>query len=140
MTGLGATGLDRLRHIGVVGAGQMGSGIAHVCALAGFAVTLTDIDAAALERAVAAIERNLARQVSRGKIREENKAAALAHIRTAPDYAGLAECDMVIEAATEKEEVKRAVFKKLTPVLKPEALIATNTATVMSMKSACNNG
>jgi 3-hydroxybutyryl-CoA dehydrogenase len=121
---------DRIRHIGVVGAGQMGSGIAHVCALAGFAVTLTDIDAAATQRAIAAIERNLARQVARGRIREEDKAAALARICAAADYAGLADCDMVIEAATEKEEVKRTVFKKLTPVLKPEALIATNTSSI----------
>jgi 3-hydroxybutyryl-CoA dehydrogenase len=124
------TGLGRIRHIGVVGAGQMGSGIAHVCALAGFTVTLTDIDAAALERARAGIERNLARQVARGRIREEDKEAALDRIHTTPDYAAFAACDMVIEAATEKEEVKRAVFKKLTPVLKPEALIATNTSSI----------
>jgi len=122
--------LDRIRRIGIIGAGQMGGGIAHVCALAGLEVVLTDIDAAALARAVATIERNLARQVARGTIREEDKRAALARIRTAPDYAAFAECDMVVEAATEKEEVKRAIFKELTPVLPPETLIATNTSSI----------
>jgi 3-hydroxybutyryl-CoA dehydrogenase len=128
------TGLGRIRRIGVVGAGQMGSGIAHVCALAGFDVVLADSDSAALDRARALIEHNLVRQVARGTIREEDKAAALARIRTVRDYAapaaGFAECDMVIEAATEKEEVKRAIFKELTPVLKPTALIATNTSSI----------
>jgi 3-hydroxybutyryl-CoA dehydrogenase len=122
--------LDRIRRIGIIGAGQMGGGIAHVCALAGFEVVLTDVDAAVLSRAVVTIERNLTRQVARGTIREEDKMAALAHIRTAPDYAAFAECDMVIEAATEKEEVKRAIFKELTPVLRPETLIATNTSSI----------
>jgi 3-hydroxybutyryl-CoA dehydrogenase len=124
------TGLERIRRIGVVGAGQMGSGIAHVCALAGFDVVLTDNDSAALANALATIERNLSRQVARGTIREEDKAAALARIRAAADYAAFADCDMVIEAATEKEEVKRAIFKQLTPLLKPEALIATNTSSI----------
>jgi 3-hydroxybutyryl-CoA dehydrogenase len=123
-------GLERIRRIGVIGAGQMGGGIAHVCALAGFEVVLTDIEAAALANAVATIERNLARQVARGRIGEEEKAAALARIHPAPDYAALADCDLIIEAATEKEEVKRAIFKKLVPILKPDALIATNTSSI----------
>ncbi|HJU16068.1 MAG TPA: 3-hydroxybutyryl-CoA dehydrogenase [Stellaceae bacterium] len=122
--------LDRIRRIGVIGAGQMGSGIAHVCALSGFAVVLTDIDAAVLAHAQETIEHNLARQVARGRIREEDKAAALARIAAVPDYSSLSTCDMVIEAATEKEEVKREIFKKLTPLLKPEALIATNTSSI----------
>jgi 3-hydroxybutyryl-CoA dehydrogenase len=123
-------GLERIRRIGVIGAGQMGGGIAHVCALAGFEVVLTDIEAAALANAVATIERNLARQVARGRIGEAEKAAALARIHPAPDYAALADCDLIIEAATEKEEVKRAIFKKLVPILKPDALIATNTSSI----------
>ena len=122
--------LDRLRRIGVIGAGQMGAGIAHVCALAGFEVTLTDVGEAALERGRETIDRNLSRQVARGKIREEDKAAALGRIRTGLDYALFGDCDMVIEAATEKEETKREIFKKLTPALKPEALIATNTSSI----------
>jgi len=123
-------GPGRLRRIGVIGAGQMGAGIAHVCALAGLEVVVSDIDAEALERGRQAIDRNLSRQVSRGKIREEEKDAALDRIQMGLDYAPFADCDMVIEAATEKEEVKREIFKKLTPALRPETLIATNTSSI----------
>jgi 3-hydroxybutyryl-CoA dehydrogenase len=83
-----------------------------------------------LQRGRQAIERNLRRQVARGTIREEDKAAALARIHMGLDYALFADCDMVIEAATEKEEIKREIFKKLTPHLKPDALIATNTSSI----------
>ncbi len=119
-----------LRRIGVVGAGQMGRGIAHVCALAGLDVVLTDVNADALSAARQTIEGNLSRQVARGRIREEDKAAALGHIRAAGDYAAFGDCDMVIEAATEKEEVKRAIFKEIVPLLKPDALIASNTSSI----------
>jgi 3-hydroxybutyryl-CoA dehydrogenase len=122
--------LERLRRIGIIGAGQMGGGIAHVCALAGIDVVVTDINEEALQRGRQAIERNLGRQVARGTIREEDKAAALARIHMGLDYALFADCDMVIEAATEKEEIKREIFKKLTPHLKPDALIATNTSSI----------
>jgi len=121
---------DRLRRIGVIGAGQMGGGIAHVCALAGLDVVVTDISEEALQRGRQAIEHNLSRQVARGTIREEDKNAALARIHAGLDYAAFGDCDMVIEAATEKEEVKREIFKKLTPALKPDALIATNTSSI----------
>ena len=126
----GSVSLDGLRRIGVIGAGQMGAGIAHVCALAGFEVALTDIGEEALQRGRETIGRNLSRQVSRGKIREEDKAAALQRVRTGLDYALFGDCDMVIEAATEREEIKREIFKKLIPTLKPEALIATNTSSI----------
>jgi len=119
-----------LSRIGVVGAGQMGRGIAHVCALAGLDVVLTDINPDILARGVETIDANLGRQVARGRIKEAEKAAAFARIRPAADYAGFADCDMVIEAATEKEEVKREVFRQLVPRLKPEALIATNTSSI----------
>ena len=122
--------LDRLRRIGVIGSGQMGGGIAHVCALAGYDVVVTDINDDALQRGREAIDRNLSRQVSRGKIREEEKDAALGRIQMGLDYALFGDCDMVIEAATEKEEIKREIFKKLTPALRPEALIATNTSSI----------
>jgi len=126
-----AVGLfNRLRRIGVIGAGQMGGGIAHVCALAGFEITLTDISEEALQRGRETIDRNLSRQVARGKVREEDKAAALERIRTGLDYALFDDCDMVIEAATEREEIKREIFKKLTPALRPDALIATNTSSI----------
>jgi 3-hydroxybutyryl-CoA dehydrogenase len=122
--------MSELRRIGVIGAGQMGRGIAHVCALAGCEVALTDVDAEALAQAKDAIDRNLSRQVARGRIREEDKVTALAHIRTGADYAVFGDCDMVIEAATEKEAVKRDIYKKLVPALKPETLIATNTSSI----------
>jgi 3-hydroxybutyryl-CoA dehydrogenase len=133
-----ASTLERLHRIGVIGAGQMGGGIAHVCALAGFDVVMTDIDDDALQRGRAAIERNLARQVSRGRIQEDEKEAAQARIATGLDYALFDDCDMVIEAATEKEEIKRQIFKKLTPHLRPDALIATNTSSISITRLAAS--
>jgi 3-hydroxybutyryl-CoA dehydrogenase len=122
--------LEPLHRIGIIGAGQMGGGIAHVCALAGIDVVVTDINEEALQRGRQAIERNLSRQVARGTIREEDKNAALARIQMGLDYALFGDCGLVIEAATEKEEVKREIFKKLTPHLKPDAVIATNTSSI----------
>jgi len=130
--------LERLHRIGVIGAGQMGGGIAHVCALAGFDVVMIDIDDDAVQRGRTAIERNLARQVSRGRIKEAEEKAALARIATGLDYALFDDCDMVIEAATEKEEVKRQIFKKLTPHLRPDALIATNTSSISITRLAAS--
>ena len=126
----GQAPLDRLRRIGVIGAGQMGCGIAHVCALAGFDVVVSDLNEEMLQSGREAIDRNLSRQVSRGKIHEEEKDAALGRIHMGIDYKLFADCEMVIEAATEKEEIKREIFKKLTPVLRPDALIATNTSSI----------
>jgi len=122
--------LEPLRRIGIIGAGQMGGGIAHVCALAGIDVVVTDISEEALQRGQQAIDRSLARQVARGTIREEDKDAALARVQMGLDYALFAECGMVIEAASEKEDIKREIFKKLTPHLKPDALLATNTSSI----------
>jgi 3-hydroxybutyryl-CoA dehydrogenase len=119
-----------IKTIGIIGAGQMGSGIAHVCALAGFDVRLSDVDAAALDRARGNIERNIERQVARGKVTEADKQAALKRISSNVDYAPFADCDLVIESATEKEAVKREIFKKLVPHLKPEALVASNTSSI----------
>jgi 3-hydroxybutyryl-CoA dehydrogenase len=125
-----APSVDRLHRIGVIGAGQMGCGIAHVCALAGLDVVMTDVSGEAVERGHQAVERNLERQVARGRIREEDKNAAMARIKTGLDFGAFADCDMVIEAATEKEDVKRQIFKQLTPKLRPGALIATNTSSI----------
>ena len=122
--------MSEIRRIGVIGAGQMGAGIAHVCALAGLEVVLIDIHEEALRRVTQTILRNLSRQVGRGTVREEDKDAALQRIHTAASYAAFGDCDMVIEAATEKEEVKRAIFKELVPALKPDALIASNTSSI----------
>ena len=116
--------------IGIVGAGQMGGGIAHVCALAGLDVTLLDIEDAVLARAVDTIRGNLARQISRGKIAEGEAEAAVARIATTTDYASFAACDAVVEAATENEEIKRAVFQSMLPHLRDDALIASNTSSI----------
>jgi 3-hydroxybutyryl-CoA dehydrogenase len=134
----GSVSLGQLRRIGVIGAGQMGAGIAHVCALAGFDIALTDVGDAALQRGRETIDRNLARQVARKKITEEDKAAALGRIRTGLDYALFADCDMVIEAASEREEIKREIFKKLTPALRADALIATNTSSISITRLAAS--
>ncbi len=127
-----------MKTIGVIGAGQMGSGIAHVCALAGFEVRMGDVDAAALDRALELIGRNLQRQVARGKVAEADRAAAVARIRTGTGYAMFGECDIVIEAATEKEPVKKDIFKTLIPHLRPEALIATNTSSISITRLAAS--
>ncbi len=119
-----------IRTIGVIGAGQMGSGIAQVAAICGFRVSMVDVTEAAVGKGVTAIERNLERQVGRGKISPEVKARALAAIATGIDYALFADADLVIEAASENEEVKKAIFAKLCPVLKPDALIASNTSSL----------
>jgi 3-hydroxybutyryl-CoA dehydrogenase len=122
--------VTELIRIGVVGAGQMGRGISHVCALAGLDVVLADVSPEVLARSLETIDANLGRQVARGRIKEDEKAAALKHIRTTTDFAAFGDRDMVIEAATEKEEVKREVYKQLVPKLKPETLIATNTSSI----------
>jgi 3-hydroxybutyryl-CoA dehydrogenase len=119
-----------IKNVGVIGAGQMGAGIAHVCALAGLDVKLSDLDKAALDKGLDSIERNLARQVARGKVTEASKNAAMRHIATGTDYAMFSECDIVIEAAVEKEQIKKDIFKQLIPSLKPDAIIASNTSSI----------
>ena len=124
-------GLDSgIRKVGVVGAGQMGSGIAHVAALSGFDVRLVDIADAALERSLAVIGGNMDRQLRRGLFDEAAKAGALARIGTGTDYAAFRDCDIVIEAATENEAVKREVFKALLPHLAEGAIVASNTSSI----------
>ncbi|MBN8934777.1 MAG: 3-hydroxybutyryl-CoA dehydrogenase [Rhizobiales bacterium] len=119
-----------IRKVGVIGAGQMGNGIAHVCALAGIPVVINDVASARLKEALATINGNMARQVSRQRITEDDKQAALKRITTAESIDALADCDLVIEAATEKEEVKRKIFSELCPVLKPETIVASNTSSI----------
>src|SRR6266851_4205238 len=98
-----------IKVIGVIGAGQMGSGIAHVCALKGYEVRMSDIDQPALDRAKDGIGRNIARQVAKGKVAQAEMDAALKRIQTGTEYKLFADCDFVVEAAAEKEEVKRAI-------------------------------
>ncbi len=119
-----------ISRVGVIGAGQMGNGIGHVCALAGIPVVLLDVKADALDKAMAVMGKNLERQVGKGLITAEDKGRALALVSTSTDYASFAECDFVIEAATEKEEVKRVIYKTLTPHLKPSCIMATNTSSI----------
>ena len=119
-----------ISSIGVVGAGQMGNGIAHVCALAGYDVVMTDISADALDKAVALIDRNIARQVGRGKVSEAEMADAMARIRTTTTLAELGQTDLIIEAATERETVKQAIFEDLLPHLKPETILTSNTSSI----------
>jgi 3-hydroxybutyryl-CoA dehydrogenase len=120
----------RIARVGIVGAGQMGNGIAHVCALVGLPVVLLDVQEAALPKALATMAKNMDRQVGRKLITEEQKVEALARITTGTDYALFADCDIVIEAATEKEEVKRAIYRQVCPQLKPSAILASNTSSI----------
>src|SRR5918997_3297502 len=122
-------GID-IKTIGVIGAGQMGSGIAHVCACAGWDVRLHDVSEDRINAGLATINGNMARQVAKGTITEEKRQEALKRIKPAPSYDAFADCDLVIEAATENEEVKRKIFKTLSPSLKPDALIGTNTSSI----------
>ena len=116
--------------VGIIGAGQMGNGIAHVAALAGLAVVLIDVRPEALAQAMATIGRNMDRQAQKGAITTDDRDVALARIATAGENAALSACDIVIEAATEREETKVAILKGLVPHLKPDALIATNTSSI----------
>ena len=119
-----------IARLGVIGAGQMGNGIAHVAALAGLLVTMLDVRAEALDKAMSVMARNMERQVNRKLITAEDKDAALGRISTSTDYASFADADLVIEAATEKEDIKRAIFKTLVPRLKPSCLLASNTSSI----------
>jgi 3-hydroxybutyryl-CoA dehydrogenase len=119
-----------IEKIGVVGAGQMGNGIAHVCALAGYDVVMEDINAEALGKAKATIERNLQRQAARGIITQSDVANAMKRIRTANDLDVMRDRDLVIEAATEDEQIKRKVYRDLCPRLGPETMLATNTSSI----------
>jgi 3-hydroxybutyryl-CoA dehydrogenase len=119
-----------IQRIGVIGAGQMGGGIAHVCALKGFQVKLVDVDAAQIAKGMETIDGNMDRQIGRGMIKPDDKDAAMRRIETGVDYQIFGDCDLVIEAAVENEQIKREIFKKLCPVLSPAALIATNTSSI----------
>jgi 3-hydroxybutyryl-CoA dehydrogenase len=129
---------NAIKTIGVIGAGQMGSGIAHVCALAGYDVKMSDVEAKALENALAVVDRNLSRQVRGGHVSESDKSAALRRIKTGTAYEIFGDCDVVIEAATEKEDIKREIFKKLLPQLKSTAIVASNTSSISITRLAAS--
>ncbi|APY13956.1 MULTISPECIES: 3-hydroxybutyryl-CoA dehydrogenase [unclassified Brucella] len=119
-----------IKTVGIIGAGQMGSGIAHVCALAGYNVLLHDAAPDRLEKGIATINGNMARQVASGKLQEEQRADAMKLIRAANSMEDLAGVDLAIEAATEDETIKRKIFAQLCPILNPEAILATNTSSI----------
>ncbi|WP_373355772.1 3-hydroxybutyryl-CoA dehydrogenase [Pseudoroseicyclus sp. CXY001] len=122
--------MGSIKTVGIVGAGQMGNGIAHVFALAGYEVLLTDISQESLEKARTTITRNLDRQVTRGAIEEADKTAALGRIDSTLTLSDLGKRDLIIEAATEKESVKTAIFEDLVPHLGPETILTSNTSSI----------
>ncbi len=119
-----------IQSVGVIGAGQMGNGIAHVCALAGYTVMLNDVSGDRIKAGMATINGNMARQVGKKAISDEDRQAALARIKPAEKYDAMAGCDIVIESAAEKEDLKRKIFSDLCASLKPEAIIASNTSSI----------
>ena len=119
-----------IETVGIIGAGQMGGGIAQVSAIAGHKVLLYDLSPELIEKGLATISGNLARMVGSGKLDEKARQDALARISAAPSMTDLAGADLVIEAATEDETVKRKIYAQLCPQLNPEAILATNTSSI----------
>lgn len=127
-----------IKKVGVIGSGQMGNGIAHVAALAGFDVVLNDVSGDRLKSALATINGNLTRQVSRQTISEAERKQALDRIASAETFDALGDCDLVIETAVEKEEVKRKIFHDVCAVLKPEAIVASNSSSISITRLAAS--
>ncbi len=119
-----------IKNIGVIGAGQMGSGIAHVAAAAGYDVTLLDVNQESLDKGLASITKNMDRQVQKERISAADKDAALAHITLTTDYSAFNKCDFIVEAATENEKIKDKIFETLVPHLNDTAIIASNTSSI----------
>jgi 3-hydroxybutyryl-CoA dehydrogenase len=128
----------RIRSVGVIGAGQMGNGIAHVCAVAGYDVDLYDQSAEKIDAALSTIRKNLARSVKSGRIRPEQESEALRRIRTVGGLESLGDSDLVIETAVEEEQVKRKIFADLCPILKKDAIIGTNTSSLSITRLAAS--
>jgi len=127
-----------IKTVGVIGSGQMGNGIAHVAALAGFNVVLYDVSADRVKSAMATINGNLTRQVAKKTITEDAHKQAIARISSADNLDGFANCDLVIETAVEKEDVKRKIFHDLCPVLRPDAIIASNSSSISITRLAAS--
>ncbi len=125
-----ASPASKIKKVGIIGAGQMGNGIAHVVSLAGYSVALNDLKKDTVDKAVSTIEKNLSRQVSKGIIKDGDKDAALRRIGYAPDLDAMADCDLVIEAATEDEAIKRKILIDLCPRIKDSTLLASNTSSI----------
>jgi 3-hydroxybutyryl-CoA dehydrogenase len=127
-----------IKTIGVIGAGQMGNGIAHVASLSGFSIVLHDVAMERVHRALATINGNMARQVSKGSISEADRQSALGRISAGEGLESLGQCDLVIEAATENEEVKRKIFAALCPHLRADAMVASNTSSISITRLAAS--
>ncbi|MFN6941685.1 MAG: 3-hydroxybutyryl-CoA dehydrogenase [Parvibaculum sp.] len=130
--------MTTLRTVSIIGAGQMGNGIAHVCALAGYEVALHDISADRIQAGLATIDGNMARQVASGRITVEQRDAALARLNPADSMEAFEDADLVIESATENEDVKRKIFAELCPHLREDALLATNTSSISITRLAAS--
>jgi 3-hydroxybutyryl-CoA dehydrogenase len=126
----GVFSMTTIQTIGIIGAGQMGSGIVHVCAQAGYNVCMLDITEDRVKAGLANIDKNMTRQVSKGKLSEADKTAALGRIKTGTDYAIFKTCDLVVEAATEDEVIKKKILTTLVPHLQPSAIVASNTSSI----------
>src|SRR4029078_3318413 len=120
----------KIQNVGAIGAGQMGNGIAHVCALAGYSVMLNDISPDRIKAGLATINGHMAKQVFKKTISEDDRKNALTRIKPAEKYDAMGGCDIVIETATEKEDVKRKIFSELSPSLRPAAILATNASSI----------
>ncbi|MBV8791701.1 MAG: 3-hydroxybutyryl-CoA dehydrogenase [Pseudolabrys sp.] len=129
---------SQIQRVGVIGAGQMGNGIAHVCALAGLDVVLNDVNAERVKAGMATINGNMAKQVSKKTISEADRTKALDRIKAADKYDALADCDLVIETATEKEDIKRKIFTDVCATLKPGAILASNTSSISITRLAAS--
>ena len=127
-----------IKKIGIIGAGQMGTGIAQVCALAKFDVLLTDVDKPHLDRAMETIKEFTQRTVKRGGLKPAERTAALKRIKTGLDYRMFKDCDLIIETASENEELKKGIFRKLCPILKPHAIITTDTSSISITRLAAS--
>lgn len=121
---------SEIQTIGIIGAGQMGNGIAQVFALAGLEVYINDISADKINAGLATVDGNMARAVTRGSLIEADRKSAMTRIHTALNFADFGLCDLVVEAATENEEIKKKIFTRLCPSLKPEAMLGTNTSSI----------
>ncbi len=130
--------VTQVRKIGVIGAGQMGNGIAHVCAAAGYDVLLNDVSEERINAALATINADMARLIVRGQFDEGKRAAALARITPALSYSAFADCDLVIEAAAENESIKRKIFAELCPAIRRDAIIGSNTSSISITRLAAS--
>jgi 3-hydroxybutyryl-CoA dehydrogenase len=134
----GAVPVTAIQKVGIIGAGQMGNGIAHVCALSGYDVAISDLKREAFDKAMAIMQKNMTRQVTKGLIKDADMQTAMKRISYAPDFAAFGETDLVIEAATEDEAVKRKIFAALCPHLKKSAMVASNTSSISITRLAAS--